>query len=240
MGTFMNSRCRRFALLASCAVVLAGCSGGSGGSGGGAYSGSGQNLAWNAPTNYRFENLTAKDAAKVEALLQSQKLLYRRTGESPLSYEVRGLRDPASVAALNRKLSDATGVPFETATMSFGGLDPAAAAFSNIEIKVTPGADAFVADGQAGAPWRRVFVDKAGAWKGLVNTKATVAKQGGWLYVAANKGGLTRYMRVNVGTKSSETLSYVRFKESSLPDPAKANVQTAETKSEGFKWPWDN
>jgi hypothetical protein len=222
--------------------LLVGCSGG--GSSGSASSIKGE--AWTAPTTYRFESLDKRSAPKIEAVFQSRKVLYRRTGEDPLAYEIKGLRDPMQIARLNREIADASGQPFETATMNFGGLDPSATAYANIDIKVTPGAEAFVADGAANgsSPWRRVFVDKNGSWKGLINSRGMVQKQGGWLYVAATKDNLTRYSRVNVTTRTSEALSFTRFKDSNLPVPGvagKGKVETAETTTDkaGFKWPWE-
>ncbi len=220
--------------------ALGGCS-----SGGSSSSSTRTSEAWTAPTTFRFESLDKRSAPKIEAVFQSRKVLYRRTGEDPLAYEIKGLRDPVQIARLNRELSDATGQPFETATMNFGGLDPSATAYANIDIKVTPGAEAFVADGPASGAtaWRRIFVDKNGSWKGLVNSRGMVAKQGGWLYVAANKDNLTRYSRVNVTTRKAEALSYVQFKTSNLPIPGvpgKGKVETAEaTEKSGFKWPWE-
>lgn len=201
--------------------------------------------AWTAPTTFRFDSLDKKSAAKVESVFQSRKVLYRRTSDDPLTYEIKGLRDPVQISRLNKELSDATGQPFETATLSFGGLDPAAAIYTNIDIKVTPGAEAFVADGPAtgGSAWRRIFVDKNGSWKGLINSRGVVAKQGGWLYVAANKDNLTRYSRVNVSTRKAEALSFTQFKTASLPVPGvpvKGKIETAETgEKSGFKWPWE-
>lgn len=201
---------------------------------------SGATNAWTAPTTYRFSALDAKQAAKIESIFQSRKLLYRRTSDSPLAYEVKGLRDTAELTRLNRELSEATGQPFETAAMQFGGMDPAATAYSNVELKVTPGAGAFVADGPATAPWRRVYVDSKGSWRGLVNTRQTVANKGGWLYVAATNAGLTKYSRVHVASRKAEALSFTTFKDSDLPAPGTLpKSSTAEGKDSGFKWPWE-
>ncbi len=237
----------RFALAALTSLVLAltGCSSDGGSSSSAKPSSNAATAAaradaWTAPTTFRFATLGTGDAAKVEGVFQRRDLLYRRTSEMPLAYEVKGLRNAQDLSEVNTELSRVADIPFETAVMNFGGLDPAASAYTNVEIKVTPGAEAFVADGSAAAPWRRIFVDKSGAWKGLVNTRATVAKQAGWLYVAATKDGYTRYSRVNIGTRTAENLSFVRFKESTLPEPSKiGKSQTAEGKSEGFKWPWE-
>ncbi|MBN8646198.1 MAG: hypothetical protein J0L61_13270 [Planctomycetes bacterium] len=215
-------------------VMLSGCSSSS------KTPASGATNAWTAPTTYRFTSLDARQAPKIESILQSRKLLYRRTDDSPLTYEVKGLRDTGDLTRLNRELSEATGQPFETAAMQFGGMDPSATAYSNVELKVTPGASAFVADGPANAPWRRVYVDSKGTWRGLVNTKQTVANKGGWLYVAATNAGLTKYSRVHVASRKAEALSFTTFKDSDLPAPGTLpKSSTAEGKDSGFKWPWD-
>lgn len=194
---------------------------------------------WNAPTTYRFATLSLADAPKIETVFRRADLLYRRTSDKPLTYELTGLRSASDVARLNAELARAADIPFETATLTFGGLDPAASAYTNAEVKVSPGAEAFVADGDSTAPWRRVFVDKNGSWRGLVNTRGTVKAKGGWLYVAATKDGYTRYSRVNIATRSAESLSFVRFKDSNLPEPGRNATRTAESESRGFKWPWE-
>lgn len=233
-------------LVASVGVGGVGCSSGSSGrsvSASGRAGGSGVG-GWGAPTTFRFESLDRRQAPKVESVFRSRNLLYRRTSDSPLAYEVTGLKDLQQVARLNKDLAEATDQPFETALMNFGGLDPAASTYANIEVKVTPGAEAFVADGpQDGAtPWRRVYVDKTGIWKGLVNTKGMVKKQGGWLYVAATRDGLTRYSRINIATRQAESLSYTRVKDAALPAPgSRAGSETADASGGGggFKWPWE-
>lgn len=237
----MKTTARLFPPVCMLATVLsAGCS--SPGSKSGTAAGP---ETWNAPTTYRFATLDKRAAPKVEAVFQSNRVLYRRTSESPLAYETKPIRDPNQVARLNRELAEATGQKFDAATINFAGLDPVDAGYSNINIKVTPGAEAFVADGPASGatPWRRVFVDKAGTWSGLVNAKGMVKQQGGWLYVAARKDNLTRYSRVNISTRAAEALTYDRFKSSKLPMPSvagKSAVETAESsKDSGFKWPWE-
>ncbi|MFM9957028.1 MAG: hypothetical protein ACKVZJ_03060 [Phycisphaerales bacterium] len=235
-----------FAVLVLVAGVGAGCSSSSGGKGA-SPSSSARAGGWDAPTTFRFESLDRRQAPKVEAVFRSRNMLYRRTSDEPLAYEVTGLRDFNQVARLNKDLADATDQPFETASMTFGGLDPAASTYANIEVKVTPGAEAFVADGaQSGStPWRRVFVDKTGVWKGLVNTKGMVKKQGGWLFVAATRDGLTRYSRINMATRQAESLSFTRVKDANLPAPgSRAGSETADASGGGgggggFKWPWE-
>jgi len=236
----MKPTARLLPLLCTLVTLTAGCS-----SSGSKSSGASGPETWNAPTTYRFATLDKRAAPKVEAVFQSNKVLYRRTAESPLAYEITPLRGPNQVARLNRELAEATGQKFDAATINFAALDPIDTGYSNINIKVTPGAEAFVADGptSGATPWRRVFVDKAGAWSGLVNAKGTVKKQGGWLYVAARKDNLTRYSRVNITTRAAEALTYDRFKASNLPMPSAAGrsaVETAESsKDSGFKWPWE-
>ena len=195
------------------------------------------NDSWRTPVKFCFTTLRKDDAVKVESVLQAEKLLYRRVNDAPLTYEVRGLQTGADVTRVSKLLSKSTETPVETAQVNFG---PAlnVANFAPVDVKVTPGAVAYIADGKDSTPWRRIYIDKGGEWKGMVYLKGTVAKQAGWLYIAATKDHATKYFRLNTGTKAAETLTAAKFKEAKLPEAGTAgSTQTAQGGE--FEWPWE-
>lgn len=219
-------------------------------------------IAWNAPTTFRFAGLRESDAPIIERVFRDRKHTFRRTGDAPITYEVTSITTVRELAFVRESLDQAAksrhlDLPLERATIDYGGLDALGTAQTTVRIEVSPGAEAYIADGVAGVPWRRVPVS-GGRWSGPVRTDGMVRGFGGLLYIAARRNDVTQYYRLNILTGQQEHVSFVEFKETGLPEPsattasrtgeappssttkpAKAQPGDADKPTRGWKWPWE-
>lgn len=186
---------------------------------------------------YQFGGITEADAPRIEAVFRDQGLKYRRVdppigaaGSKPgakgtgIAYEVAGIDSTMHFQSVQKSIAAAAedlrvDLPLERAVLVYGGLEARGAVATVVEVTVTPGARAWVADGDGKAVWREVKVDRKGIWKGPVNSKGFVQRNGGWLYIAANRSDFFRYSRVNVITGERETVSFNDFLKLGIDEP---------------------
>ena len=213
---------------------------------------------WGVPTMYSFGGLTLDDTPAVERVFVEQGFSYRRVDDAPITYRVEGVATLDDLGRLQTALMDAAragriDLPFEDATLVYGGLKARGAVTTELDISVSAGAAAYIADGPSASPWRRVTPDARGHWKGAVSTQHNVLSQGGWLYIAAAREDFIRYSRVHVLSRKQEPMSFARFRDLGLPDPGTSTPATASSgtpnarrvdrgertsTSSGWKWPW--
>ncbi len=218
-------------------------------------------IPWNADTEFRFAGLIADEAPIIERVFRDHDLAFRRTSDSPITYDVTGINTVRELAYVHRDLravsrANRISMPLEHATLNFGGLAASGSVLTRVTVQVSASAHALIADRPVGAPWRLIAVDSRGKWEGLVNTKGIVARNAGWVYIAAVREDLTRYYRVNVLTSEQEHVPFAALRAAGLSEPTPADLtsqptrsqgarattpakeQPAEKKTTGFKWPW--
>lgn len=208
-------------------------------------------INWNAPTTFRFKGLTDSQAPAVEQIFRDHRVSYRRSDDSPIEYQIDGITKVRDLAFLLQDLRRATraasiDAPFENATLEFGGIAAYGDVTTSIKVTVSPGAAAWIADGPQGARWRPIPVSSRGTWQGNVRTDGLVAREGGWVYIAAQRGGIFRYYRVNVLSKDQERISYADVRAIGLSEPTeirqpedKPRAEEDESDGDDFKWPWE-
>ena len=164
---------------------------------------------WNVPTTIAFADTTDEDIAAVEDLLNTQDVAWRRRSGTTPSYVVTGIKDTKELGrllndirdVLTRKDGDRRAESFfANAALGYSSLRAAGQAATNATVQVTPGANAYIADGPVDRPWRAIPVNADGRWTGEVDTSQAVAANDGWLYIAAYAYGRYTWSRVNVLT----------------------------------------
>ncbi len=164
---------------------------------------------WARQTNFEFSELPRSRASVVQRVFIEHGIVSEIVENSTMTtFRVRGIEGTRELADVLRDIEESLKAigessPLEIATLRFGSLAAEGRIYSTIEIRVSPGARAYVADRAPQAPWREVPVAE-GRFKGPVNTAMMVKEQDGWVYYAAYREGGRTYGRVNVLTGETE------------------------------------
>jgi hypothetical protein len=173
----------------------------------------GCHLFWRSPwppvTRYTFEGLPSNGAKVVEDVFDARGVEFTRTGSDPATYDVEGLRTAWEFRTLQVYLYRAIKkneleVTITSASVDYFGVTARGGIATTVTIRVSPGAQAFIADGTFDDPWTSVRIDRKGFWRGEVRTDGIVSEVGNWIYGAAVLGDSARYFRINVITKLEE------------------------------------
>ncbi len=226
-----------------------------------------------APVSLRFGGLTEADADRVARALDSQKAMFTRSRQSDtVVFTTEDIHTfdklcKAYKAVDRLRTKEYIQYDFDGVDLHYSSLSASGSAMTTVEVEVSPGALAFVADRVSGDPWRQIRLDNRGRWRGNVQTAGRVSNQGGWLYVAFTRDArLYRFIRVNVLTGAQESTTLSTAKRAGLGEPSARSARsdggapstsgsiyaTPEPRTEPaksttsgssgskrFKWPWE-
>lgn len=199
-----QQRIRAILALAACLALAGGCSTLRNVTRGGA--------TWNVPTIFAFRGADDADQQRIEDVFHAAGYGWERRPGPATSYIVRGIPTTNALGRLLQQLEDTLDrsqaragrdrpeVFLAQAGLNYTSLEANAGFDTNVTINVTPGAAAYIADGDTLQPWRAVPVNADGRWSGRVDTTRAVAAQGGWLYIGARAYDRLTWSRVNVLT----------------------------------------
>ena len=212
------------------------------------------------PTTLAFTGLTETDAKAVGETLSQSSVDYKVERKGDTTYfHMSGINTTDRLGQVYQDMSDLRTrrhieFEFEGLTLGYSSLTARGSVTTNIEVEISPGALAFVADGLKSSPWRQIRLDSRGKWSGPVRTSGRISQSGGWLFVAFTRDTkLYRFLRVNVLTGEQESSTLAQAKSTGLAQPSSSRTafddgagtpsgDRAEKPKKkpalAFKWPW--
>ncbi len=167
---------------------------------------------WAVPTIFAFRGVGEADIILIEDTFNRSGYPWERRS-AQASYLVRGIPTTGALGRLLDDLEDSLDRPrrdddgttrpevfLAQAGLEYTSLTASAGIDTRVTITVTPGAAAYIADGDTIQPWRAVPVNAQGQWTGRVDTTRAVAANNGWLYIGARAYDRITWSRTNLLT----------------------------------------